>query len=129
KVGVTSVGELRAARETARVKDAGEDRLAHPQLLLHCRARAADLVADNFFPALLAQPGDLRLESVCLDGRQVVAFAKELARRPGVVIRQHPLSQFLEINDHRSTSCASDDTANQSPRSNGLPSISFHCFF
>ena len=58
----------------------------------------------TFSPRCFAQPGDLRLKSVCLDGRQVEGFAKALARRPGVVIRQHPPSQFLEINDHRSTS-------------------------
>jgi hypothetical protein len=39
-------------------------------------------------------------------GRQVEGFANELARCLGVIIRQHPLSQFLEIHDHRSTSCA-----------------------
>jgi len=40
-------------------------------------------MADDFFPTLLAQPGDLRLKSVCLDGRRVEGFAKDLARRPG----------------------------------------------
>src|SRR6266850_8279344 len=101
---------MHARRITFRVEEPAEDRLLDAQLRLDGSARAADLVADDFFPALLAQPGDLRLQSVGLDGRQVEGFAKELARRPGVVIRQHPLSQFLEINDHRSTSCASGTT-------------------
>ena len=48
------------------------------------------------FSPRCSQPGDLRLKSVGLDGRQIEGFAEELARRPGVVIRQHPPSQFLE---------------------------------
>src|SRR3982074_1863834 len=98
---------MHARRITFRVEEPAEDRLLDAQLHLNGSARAADLVADDAFPALFARPGDLRLKSVCLDGRQVEGFAKEPARRSGVVIRQHPPSQFLKINDHRSSSCAS----------------------
>jgi hypothetical protein len=51
----------------------------------------------------MEQTGDLRLKSIGLDGRQVDRFARQFARRPGVVICQHPPSKFIEINDHRST--------------------------
>ena len=84
----------------------------------------------TFSPRCWREPGDLRLKSVGLDGRQIEGFAEELARRPGVVIRQHPPSQFLgSIRPLLYFPPLRDTTAHQSPRSNGLPSISFHCFF
>ena len=62
---------MHARRMTFRVEEPAEDWLLDPQLYLDGFAGAADLVADDFFPALFAQPGDLRLKSVCLGGRQV----------------------------------------------------------
>ena len=46
---------------TFRVEQPTEDRLVDTQLRLDRFARAADLVADDSFPTLFAQPGDLRL--------------------------------------------------------------------
>jgi hypothetical protein len=48
---------------------------------------AADLVADDFFPALLAQPGDLRLKSVCLDECEVAPQSLTRVCRPSTCPR------------------------------------------
>src|SRR4051794_36802152 len=85
-----------------RIEDAPVDRLPDPELLLDRPARAADLVADELLAALFAQAGDLRLELVRSRGRQLGKIASALARRPGVVIRQHAPSQFFEIDQHDS---------------------------
>ena len=69
-----------------------------PKLHLDGSARAADLVADDSFPALLAEPGDLRLKSIGLGGRQVDQFASALG--PASWRRDPPASAGREINDH-----------------------------
>ena len=64
--------------------------------------RAADLVADDSFPALLAQPGDLRLKSVGLGGRQVEGFAKRTG--PASWRRNPPASAQPVPGDQRPSS-------------------------
>jgi hypothetical protein len=39
-----------------------------------------------YYPAVLSQPGDVRLKIAGLGGHQIEGFVEELARRPGVVI-------------------------------------------
>ena len=64
---------------TFRVKQSAEDRFVDAQLRLNRSTRAAYLVADHSFPALLAQAGNLRLKSIGEGGRQFFRFARGMA--------------------------------------------------